>query len=61
MGDQLPAAGCGVQLLLQASKVHTPLLQVPHQLNEMAEGTSRPVQPPHNKGVLRADKAECLG
>ena len=58
--DELPAAGGGVQLLLQRLDVHTPALKVPDGVDEVSEGTAEPVQPPDDKGVACSQVGECL-
>jgi hypothetical protein len=56
--DELAAARAGVELLLQASKVHTLLLQPRHGLDEVGEGTAQPVQPPDDESVTGTDVPE---
>jgi hypothetical protein len=49
--DKLPAAGGGVDLLLEAAEVDTALLQDGYRVDEVAKGAAKSVQSPHNERV----------
>src|SRR5215211_8491995 len=55
------AAGRGrVQTLLQAAEAHAPALQLPHQIDELPQRPTQPVEPRHHQDVPLAAVVERL-
>src|SRR4051794_3653847 len=61
MEDELPAAGRGVDLLLQRPEADAPLLQLPDGVDQMPEGAAESVQPPDHQSVAHSKVRERLG
>ena len=61
MKDQLPAAGCGINLLGETLKADILVIQLGNAFNEVFEGAAKPIKPPDNERVPIPDVAECLG
>ena len=57
MKDQLPATGCGVDVLCQGLKTNALVLKISDGVYEVSQRAPQPVQPPDNKRVSRSEVA----
>jgi hypothetical protein len=56
MENEFPAACCGIDVFRQALKANVSVVQIGDPLNQVFEGSTKPVKPPDDKGIPIPDE-----
>ena len=60
MENEFPAAGGGINIFSQALKADVSTVQIGDPLDEVFEGSSKPVKAPDDKGIPFPDEIQCF-
>jgi hypothetical protein len=55
MENEFPAAYCGIDVFRQALKANGSAVQIGDPLNQVFEGSTKPVKPPNDEGIPVSD------